>query len=61
MWTTENRSKHRSQLRYLGDLTDDEWAIIAPLIPPAKHGGNKRTVNLREIVNGLIYILGTGC
>jgi transposase len=36
-------------------------AIIAPLIPPAKRGGNKRTVNVREIVNGLMYILSTGC
>ena len=62
MWTTENRSKYdRSLLRYPSDLTDDEWAIIAPLIPPTKRGGNKRTVNVREMVNGLMYILGTGC
>jgi transposase len=35
--------------------------LVAPLIPPAKRGGNKRTVDVREIVNGLMYILGTGC
>ena len=59
---TESRRRYdRSKLRYPSDLTDDEWAIIAPLIPPAKRGGNKRTVNVREIVNGLMYILGTGC
>ena len=40
----------RSGLRYESDLPDDEWAEIAPLIPPAKPGGNKRSVNLREVV-----------
>ena len=62
MWTKENRRRYdRSGLRYESDLTDEEWAEIAPLIPPAKRGGNKRTVNLREVVNGLMYILSTGC
>jgi transposase len=62
MWTTENRARYdRSKLRYPSDLTDEEWAIISPMIPPAKRGGNKRTVNMREVVNGLMYILGTGC
>jgi transposase len=51
----------RSHLRYESDLTDEEWAEIAPQIPPAKPGGNKRTVNIREVVNGLMYILSTGC
>jgi transposase len=35
--------------------------LVAPLIPPAKRGGNRRHVNLREVVNGLMYILSTGC
>jgi len=62
VWTKENRARYdRSGLRYESDLTDEEWAEIAPLIPPAKPGGNKRTVNLREVVNGLMYILSTGC
>ena len=62
MWTKENcRRYDRSGLRYETDLTDDEWAEIAPMLPPAKPGGNKRLVNLREVVNGLMYILGTGC
>jgi transposase len=62
MWTEENRGRYdRSKLRYPSDLTDEEWALIAPLIPLAKPGGNKRTVNEREIVNGLMYILSTGC
>ena len=62
MWTNENRGRYdRSKLRYPTDLTDEEWALVAPLIPPAKGGGNKRSVNLREVVNGLMYVLGTGC
>ena len=62
MWTNQNRARYdRSKLRYPSDLADAEWAIIAPLIPPAKRGGNKRTVVEREIVNGLMYILSTGC
>lgn len=62
MWTTENRARYdRSRLRYPSNLTGEEWRLIEPLIPPAKRGGNKRTVNLREVVNGLMYILSTGC
>ena len=51
----------RSKLRYPSDLSDEEWAFIAPVIPPAKRGGGKRTVNIREVVNGLMYVLSTGC
>jgi transposase len=62
MWTNDNRSRYdRSKLRYPSDLTDEEWALVAPLIPPAKPGGNQRHVNLREVVNGLMYVLSTGC
>jgi len=62
MWTNENRVRYdRSKLRYPSDLTDDEWALIGPLIPRAKRGGNKQTVVVREVVNGLMYILSTGC
>ncbi len=62
MWTNENRGRYdRSKLRYPSDLTAEEWRLIEPLIPPAKPGGNKRTVLMREVVNGLMYILSTGC
>lgn len=61
MWTTENRARYdRSRLRYPSDLTDEEWALIGPLIPPAKRGGNKRTVDVREVVNGVMYVLSAG-
>jgi transposase len=62
MWTNENRTLYdRSNLRYPSDLTDEEWALIEPLIPPAKRGGGKRTAVMREVVNGLMYVLSTGC
>jgi transposase len=62
MWTSKNRGRYdRSQLRYPSDLTDDEWAHVAPLIPRAKPGGNKRSIDEREVMNGIMYILSTGC
>ena len=62
MWTNENRiSYERRALRYPSDLTDAEWVLVEPLIRPAKRGGNKRRVDVREIVTGLMYILSTGC
>jgi transposase len=62
MWTNENRARYdRSHLRYPSDLSDDEWRLVEPLIPPGKRGGDKRTVIMREVVNGLMYILSTGC
>jgi transposase len=62
VWTNENRGRYdRSKLRYPSDLTDAEWALVEPLIPPAKRGGNKRTVDVRAVVNGLMYVLSTGC
>jgi transposase len=62
MWSGTNRARYdRGRLRYPSDLTDAEWAVIAPLIPGAKRGGNKRRVDVREIANGLLYILSTGC
>src|SRR5260370_7614175 len=62
MWTSKNRARYdRSKLRYPSDLTDDEWGLVEPLIPPGKTGGGKRTGIMREVVNGLLYILSTGC
>jgi len=47
--------------RYPTDLTDDEWRVLEPLLPPAKPGGRRRRVDLREIVNGIRYLLRAGC
>jgi len=62
MWTADNRPRYnRDKLRYPSDLTDEEWALVSPLIPPAKLGGRRRSVDVREVVNGLLYVLSTGC
>ena len=62
MWTVKNRARYnRDHLRYPSDTTDEEWTEMAGLIPPARRGGRKRTVNIREVLNGLLYVLGTGC
>ena len=62
MWSNENRARYdRSKMRYPSDLTDEEWGLVEPLVPPARRGGAKRTVSVREVVNGLMYILSTGC
>ena len=62
MWTAKNRGRYdRSKLRYPSDLTDDEWALVEPLIPPARRGGNWRHVDVREVMNGIMYVLSTGC
>ena len=46
---------------YDSDLSDQEWAIIAPDIPAAKPGGHPRTTNIREVVNAIFYMLRAGC
>jgi transposase len=62
MWTNKNRERYdRGKLRYPSDLTDDEWNLVELLIPLGKRGGARRTVIMREVVNGLMYILSTGC
>jgi len=62
MWTDENRAKYnRDHLRYPSDLTDEEWALVEPFIPPARRGGGKRRTDLRAVMNGVMYILSTGC
>lgn len=47
--------------RYPTDLTDEQWALIEPLLPPAKPGGRPREVDLRGVVNALFYQARTGC
>jgi transposase len=62
MWTTENRQRYnRDKLRYPSDMTDEEWSWIERLIPPARRGGRSREVDVREVLNGIMYVLSTGC
>jgi transposase len=62
MWKPEDRlAADRRGLRYPSDLTDAECALVAPLIRPAKRGGRPRTVDVREVLNAIFYVLSTGC
>jgi len=62
MWKPEHRlAADRRGLRYPSDLTDAEWVIVAAMIPPGRHGGRRRSVNVREVLNGIFYVLWTGC
>lgn len=62
MWTVFARSQYeRSNERYASDVSDDEYGLIEPLLPPAKHGGRKRTTDLREVLNAILYLVRTGC
>ena len=58
----DHRILHRK--KYPSDLTDEQWAILAPMIPPAKQnnrGGRPRTVNMREVLNTLFSLNRSGC
>ena len=62
MWKPEHRqAADRRGRRYPSDLSDAEWALVEPAIPPAKRGGWRREVNVREILNAICYVLSTGC
>ena len=56
-WNDTAREEHsRDCARYPSDLTDREWGLIAPLLPPAKPGGRPRTTDLRAVVEALLYL-----
>ena len=46
---------------YPTDLTDAEWQVLEPLVPPVKPGGRPAKYSRREVVNGIRYVLRTGC
>lgn len=50
-----------SRKAYPTDLSDDQWAFLEPQIPAAKHGGRPREVNMREVINTILYLVRTGC
>lgn len=61
-WTDITRDQYaREAARYASDLSAAEWAAIAPLMPEAKPLGRPRKVNLREVVNAILYMASTGC
>ena len=61
-WTETARREYRRDMpRYASDMTDREWALIEPFMPPPKPLGRPRTTDLREVVNAILYIATTGC
>jgi putative transposase len=56
-------SQRMSRAPYSTDLTDEQWAILEPLIPPARtdRGGRPRTVDMREVINTILYLNRTSC
>ena len=62
MWTPTTRRQHsRDNLRYGSDLTNREWAILEPLLPPPGSTGRPRLWPMRELVNAIFYVLRSGC
>ena len=62
MWTASARAQYRRcDRRYASDVSDAEFALIEPLLPPAKRGGRPRGTALREVLNAILYLLRTGC
>ena len=61
-WTeTTRRDYDRRGGRYASDMTDREWALIMPHMPPRKTNGRPRTTDLREVMNAILYMASTGC
>ena len=50
-----------NRLAYPTDLTDEQWAILAPLIPPPRKNARPRQTEMREVINAILYLLRTGC
>ena len=62
MWSNEQCKKHKPRGgRHPSDVSDEEWAIIEPMIPLARTGGRKRETDTREVFNAIRYIDRTGC
>lgn len=62
VWTELTRRQHdRAGDRYASDLTDAEWTVIEPLMPPCRKIGRPRSTNLRDVVDAILYVATTGC
>ncbi len=61
-WTEITRAQYRrSGLRYASDMTDAEWALIVRRMPARRHLGRPREVDLRKVVQAILFILSSGC
>ncbi len=62
MWTEEHRAMYKRPAgRSPSRMTDGEWAVLEPSIPPASPGGRPRTTDMREAMDAILFVLRTGC
>src|ERR1700710_183541 len=65
MWTEQSRGRMaeiaKKTKRYPSDLTDEEWEVIAPLMPKPGQRGRPREVEFREVINAVRYLVRSGC
>lgn len=55
------QNQKKTRIRYDTDLSDKEWAVLEPLLPPQSKEGTPRKVSTREVVNAILYLLKSGC
>ena len=61
-WNDTTRQEYKRKIdRYPSDMSNEEWAIIEPMVSLPKHRGRPRTTNMREVINAIFYIAYTGC
>ena len=61
-WTVAHRrAADRNEFRYRNYMTDAEWVLVQPLIRPTKRGGRPRTVDAREVLSAIFYLLSPRC
>jgi len=61
-WTEITRKQYRrDHLRYASDMTDAEWFLLSTFLPARRRVGRPRKVELRAVMNAILYILSTGC
>ena len=62
MWMEVTRSDYeRRGGRYASDLSDREWALLAPFMPARKKTGRPRTMEMRDVMDAILYMASTGC
>lgn len=62
MWKpVHGLAAERRGFRYPSDMSDAEWMLVAPFIPPARRGGRRRSFDVRAVLDAIFYVLATGC
>ena len=61
-WTETTRANYERPFgRYASDLTDEEWELVAPFLPPPKPTGRPRKTAMRDVMDAILYIASAGC